>query len=105
MAISSRAKKVTTQTLVKMKQSGEKIAMLTCYDATFAEAMDRAGVDIILIGDSLGMVVQGRETTVLRGSQKVVGDVPVISKLPQGARGDGPHSHLPRSRSRGRSRE
>lgn len=47
-----------------LKQQGEKIAMLTCYDATFAAAMDEAGVDIILIGDSLGMVVQGRDTTV-----------------------------------------
>jgi 3-methyl-2-oxobutanoate hydroxymethyltransferase len=47
-----------------MKRDGEKIAMLTCYDATFAQAMDHAGVDIILVGDSLGMVVQGRASTV-----------------------------------------
>ena len=47
-----------------MKRDGEKIAMLTCYDATFAAAMDLAGVDIILVGDSLGMVVQGRSSTV-----------------------------------------
>jgi len=47
-----------------MKRRGEKIAMLTCYDATFARAMDRAGVDIVLVGDSLGMVVQGLATTV-----------------------------------------
>ena len=50
--------------LIQMKQDREKIAMLTCYDATFARAMDRAGVDIILVGDSLGMVIQGRESTV-----------------------------------------
>lgn len=50
--------------LAAMKASGEKIAMLTCYDATFARAMDRAGVDILLVGDSLGMVIQGRATTV-----------------------------------------
>jgi 3-methyl-2-oxobutanoate hydroxymethyltransferase len=49
--------------LIKMKASGEKIAMLTCYDATFAQACDAAGVDAILIGDSLGNVVQGHETT------------------------------------------
>lgn len=55
---------LTITDLTKMKQAGEKIAMLTCYDATFAAAMDQAGVDIILIGDSLGMVVQGRNTTV-----------------------------------------
>jgi 3-methyl-2-oxobutanoate hydroxymethyltransferase len=43
--------------------SGEKIAMLTCYDATFAKLMDQAGVDILLVGDSLGMVLQGAENT------------------------------------------
>jgi 3-methyl-2-oxobutanoate hydroxymethyltransferase len=54
---------LTIRDLTEMKQRGEKIAMLTCYDATFASVMDEAGVDIILVGDSLGMVVQGRETT------------------------------------------
>ena len=43
--------------------NGEKIAMLTCYDATFAKLMDLAGVDILLVGDSLGMVLQGAENT------------------------------------------
>ena len=43
--------------------AGEKIAMLTCYDATFAKLMDLAGVDILLVGDSLGMVLQGAENT------------------------------------------
>jgi 3-methyl-2-oxobutanoate hydroxymethyltransferase len=55
---------MTIENLLGMKRDGEKIAMLTCYDATFAQAMDRAGVDIILVGDSLGMVVQGRTSTV-----------------------------------------
>ncbi len=55
---------LTITDLTAMKQRGEKMAMLTCYDATFAAVMDEAGVDIILVGDSLGMVVQGRETTV-----------------------------------------
>jgi 3-methyl-2-oxobutanoate hydroxymethyltransferase len=44
-------------------QSGEKIAMLTCYDATFAKLMEAAGVDILLVGDSLGMVLHGAENT------------------------------------------
>ncbi|MGD2129328.1 MAG: 3-methyl-2-oxobutanoate hydroxymethyltransferase [Lysobacterales bacterium] len=57
-------KPVTIDRLTEMKHAGEKIAMLTCYDATFARAMDSAGVDIILVGDSLGMVVQGRESTI-----------------------------------------
>lgn len=59
-----KPKALTVNHLNQMKQDGEKIAMLTCYDATFARAMDSAGVDIILVGDSLGMVVQGRSSTV-----------------------------------------
>jgi 3-methyl-2-oxobutanoate hydroxymethyltransferase len=55
---------LTLDHLAAMKRDGEKIAMLTCYDATFARTMDQAGVDIILVGDSLGMVVQGSTTTV-----------------------------------------
>ena len=43
--------------------TGEKIAMLTCYDATFAKLMELAGVEILLVGDSLGMVLQGAENT------------------------------------------
>ena len=48
----------------EMKESRDRITMLTAYDASFAFAMDRAGVEIILVGDSVGMVVQGRSTTV-----------------------------------------
>lgn len=55
---------LTIKHIQAMKQQGEKIAMLTCYDAAFARTMDQAGVDIILVGDSLGMVVQGRNSTV-----------------------------------------
>jgi 3-methyl-2-oxobutanoate hydroxymethyltransferase len=47
----------------KLIKSGEKIAMLTCYDATFAKLMEYEGVDILLVGDSLGMVLQGAENT------------------------------------------
>lgn len=57
-------KPVTLQRLLDMHAAGERIAMLTCYDATFAHAMEAAGVDVILIGDSLGNVVQGLQTTV-----------------------------------------
>jgi 3-methyl-2-oxobutanoate hydroxymethyltransferase len=46
-----------------MRAAGEKIAMLTCYDASFARLLDDAGVDALLVGDSLGMVVQGRDST------------------------------------------
>ena len=49
--------------LLQLAKSGEKIAMLTCYDATFAKLMHLCGVDILLVGDSLGMVLQGAENT------------------------------------------
>ena len=54
---------ITVNTLQKMKAQGEKIAMLTCYEASFASLMNGAGVDVLLVGDSLGMVVQGHSST------------------------------------------
>jgi 3-methyl-2-oxobutanoate hydroxymethyltransferase len=56
-------KPLTIPALHGMKSRGDKIAVLTAYDAGFASAMDEAGVDVILVGDSLGMVVQGHGTT------------------------------------------
>jgi 3-methyl-2-oxobutanoate hydroxymethyltransferase len=56
--------KVRVPDLLKMKRAGQKITMLTAYDATMALLLDRAGLDVILVGDSLGMVVMGEETTV-----------------------------------------
>jgi 3-methyl-2-oxobutanoate hydroxymethyltransferase len=53
----------TLNTLRTMKQNGEKIAVLTCYDASFAALMENAGVDVLLVGDSLGMVLQGHAST------------------------------------------
>ena len=55
---------ITVTSLRKLKQQGEKIAMLTAYDASFAAVLEQAGVDVILVGDSLGMVIQGHDTTV-----------------------------------------
>jgi 3-methyl-2-oxobutanoate hydroxymethyltransferase len=57
-------RKVTTQGLLRMKERGEAISALTAYDHTMAELLDQAGLDVILVGDSVAMVVQGRETTV-----------------------------------------
>ena len=59
-----RPKKVTTQTVVEMKEQGEKISMLTAYDYTMARIIDQAGIDVILIGDSASNVMAGFETTV-----------------------------------------
>ena len=55
---------VTLSTLHKMREDGEPIACLTCYDASFAALLDDANVDLVLVGDSLGMVIQGHDTTV-----------------------------------------
>jgi 3-methyl-2-oxobutanoate hydroxymethyltransferase len=84
--------RITLTTLQKMAQEGSKIAMLTCYDASFAAGLEEAGVDSLLIGDSLGNVLQGHESTlpvtlrdivyhtecVARGSKRafIVGDMP-----------------------------
>lgn len=56
-------KAVTLPALQNMKNAGEKIAMLTCYDASFAALMDACAVDMLLVGDSLGNVLQGHATT------------------------------------------
>jgi 3-methyl-2-oxobutanoate hydroxymethyltransferase len=88
-------RKVTIHALRQMKDRRERITMLTAYDATFARLLDEAGVDTLLVGDSLGMVVQGQETTlpvtvdevvyhcraVKRGVRRahVVGDMPFMS--------------------------
>ena len=56
-------KPITLPELARMKHAGEKIAMLTCYDASFAALEDRCGVDVILVGDSLGNVIQGKTST------------------------------------------
>ena len=90
-----KAQRVTIHTLRQMKERGEKIAVLTAYDATFGRLLDEAGADVLLVGDSLGMVVQGNETTlpvtleemayhcraVVRGVKHahVVGDMPFMT--------------------------
>ena len=87
--------RLTLTHFAKLRGSGEKIVMLTCYDASFAALCDAAGVEILLVGDSLGMVVQGHDSTlpvtmeqmeyhvgmVARGSEKalVVADMPFAS--------------------------
>lgn len=64
MSVHSEVKKVTTNTLLKMKAAGEKISMLTAYDYSFARIFDSAGLDVILVGDSASNVMAGHETTV-----------------------------------------
>jgi len=91
-------KAVTVTTLREMKQAGEKITCLTAYDYSFAALLDRAGVDMLMVGDSLGMTMQGHASTlpvtladmayhcacVARGAQRalVIGDLPFGSYQP-----------------------
>ena len=62
-AATKEVKKVTTNTLQKMKANGEKISMLTAYDFSFAKIIDNAGIDVLLVGDSASNVMAGHETT------------------------------------------
>lgn len=95
MSTHKAVKRLTTRDIFKLKEREEPIAMVTAYDATFAHLVDQAGADMILVGDSLGMVIQGHDSTlpvtmdhmvyhtqaVVRGSERsfVVGDMPFMS--------------------------
>lgn len=88
-------KKVTTHSILKMKRSGEKIAAITSYDFLSTKLIDETGIDLILVGDSLGMVIMGYENTIpvtmeemihhlkavtrARPSAMVAGDMPFMS--------------------------
>jgi len=87
--------RITLNSLQKMAQEGNRIAMLTCYDASFAAVLEEAGIEALLVGDSLGMVLQGHDTTlpvtlrdmvyhtacVARGSKRafIIGDMPFVT--------------------------
>ena len=95
MSVHHAVPRVTVPKLQERARAGEKLVMLTCYDASFAAISEAAGVDLLLIGDSLGMVVQGRDSTlavkledteyhvrcVARGSERalVIADLPFLS--------------------------
>ncbi|MGP1717304.1 MAG: 3-methyl-2-oxobutanoate hydroxymethyltransferase [Methylophilus sp.] len=66
--------------LLTRAKAGEKIAMLTCYDATFAKLMTLAGVDVLLVGDSLGMVIQGADSTLLVNMQDMLYHTRIVAK-------------------------
>jgi len=97
-------RRLTHLDLARMRAGGEKIAMLTCYDASFAQLCDAAGVDALLIGDSLGMVLQGHDSTlpvklediayhtasVARGSRRPL----VIADMPFGSFQESPQQAL-----------
>lgn len=63
MSVNKELKRITTNTLLKMKTTGERISMITAYDFSFAKIFDAAGIDVILVGDSASNVMAGHETT------------------------------------------
>ena len=73
-------KKITITELLKMKKNNEKIAALTAYDFPFAEIVEDSGVHIILVGDSLGMVVQGEESTLPVTMDEMIYHTKIVSK-------------------------
>ncbi len=95
MSTHAVTRRLTHVDLAKMRAANEKIAVLTCYDASFAQLCDASGVDALLIGDSLGMVLQGHDSTlpvtladiayhttaVARGSQRAL----IIADMPFGS--------------------
>lgn len=64
--------KITLTTLKKMRSAGEKIAVLTCYDASFSSLLENAGVEVLLVGDSLGMVLQGHDSTLPVSMENII---------------------------------
>jgi 3-methyl-2-oxobutanoate hydroxymethyltransferase len=95
MSVNQQIRKITTNTLQKLKLNGEKISMITAYDFSFAKLFDRAGIDVILVGDSASNVMAGHESTlpitldqmiyhassVIRGTQRAL----VVVDLPFGS--------------------
>jgi 3-methyl-2-oxobutanoate hydroxymethyltransferase len=71
---------VNVSTLMKMKAEGEKIACITAYDSSFATLVDDAGIDLVLVGDSLGMVIQGHDTTVPVTLQDIIYHCRAVAK-------------------------
>lgn len=76
---------VTLTTLQGLKAKGEKITMLTCYDATFAKVASQAGVEILLVGDSLGMVLQGHDSTLPVSNAEMAYHTACVKRGNQGA--------------------
>jgi 3-methyl-2-oxobutanoate hydroxymethyltransferase len=107
-AASPRRRPISLPRLQDMRERGEKIAMITAYDATYAAVADHAGMDCILVGDSLGMVCQGLHSTVgvtletmryhtesvTRGIRRVQGSVWVVADMPFGSYQESPEQAL-----------
>ena len=82
---SARDRKVTTKSLRLMKESGQRIVALTAYDHMMAELLDEAGVDVILVGDSAAMAIQGRHTTVSVTLEQMLYHAEIVSSAAERA--------------------
>ena len=80
MSVEKEIKKVTTKTLFLLKKKGQKISVLTAYDFITAKLLDEAGIDVILVGDSLGNVFQGNETTLPVTMDEMIYHTKAVSK-------------------------
>lgn len=76
---------ITISKLQAMREAGEKIAVLTAYDASFANLMDQSGIDVILVGDSLGNIIQGQTSTIPVTIEQMVYHVSCVAKGNQSA--------------------
>lgn len=81
----SPKKKITAKTIFSMKKNGEKIAMLTAYDFITAKLLDEVGVEIILVGDSLANVFQGKETTLSVTLEEIIYHTKIVKRATQHA--------------------
>src|SRR5467141_4053434 len=71
---------VTTRALLEMKEKGERIVALTCYDALFARLLDASGVDILLVGDSVNQVLAGAETTLSATLEQMIYHTKIVRR-------------------------
>jgi 3-methyl-2-oxobutanoate hydroxymethyltransferase len=78
--MSQDLKKITTHTLLNFKKKGEKVSMITAYDFSFAKIFDKAGIDVILVGDSASNVMAGNETTVTITLDQMIYHAQCVSK-------------------------
>ena len=90
------SKKIRVPDLAVMKERGERIVMLTAYDATMARLLDRAGIDLLLVGDSLGNVILGLDTTIPVSLDAVLHHTRAVARgqLPAGTSPDDLMKHL-----------
>lgn len=80
MSVQTHSSRLTLPALKKMKQHKQPIVALTAYDYSFARLLDKSGIDIILVGDSLGMVIQGHETTIPVSMEDMLYHTSIVSK-------------------------